>query len=97
MKAMTLMIFQIYLTICLLRFFGLFVRFLKFDLCLQCNRNTHILLSYFISHFSDFQPQLDDETKSAVENFYFRPDICYAMPGMKDEMTIWKEGKKNKA
>ena len=38
---------------------------------------------------------LSDETKECVKNF-FRPDISYTMPGMKDTMTIWSDGGKLK-
>ena len=40
--------------------------------------------------------QLSETTKLAVEKFYFRPDVSYTMPGMTDEMTVWKDGKKIK-
>jgi len=40
---------------------------------------------------------LDDQTRTAVINFYYRPDIVYTMPGMKDEMVVWdKEGNKER-
>ena len=39
---------------------------------------------------------LSDETKECVKNFFFRPDISYTMPGMKDMMTIWSDGGKLK-
>ena len=40
---------------------------------------------------------LDDEMQTAVINFYYRPDIVYTMPGMKDEMVVWdKEGNKER-
>ena len=31
-----------------------------------------------------------------VIDFYYRSDIVYAMPGLKDEITVWKNGKKKK-
>jgi hypothetical protein len=41
-------------------------------------------------------PGLSDETLSRVEQFFFRSDIVYTAPGMRDEMTVWKGGKKIK-
>ncbi|XP_048583778.1 uncharacterized protein LOC125563079 [Nematostella vectensis] len=37
---------------------------------------------------------LSDEVRSTVLHFFFRSDVSYTMPGLKDEMTIWKNGKK---
>ena len=37
---------------------------------------------------------LANETKECVKDFFFRPDISYTMPGMKDMITIWTDGKK---
>ena len=37
-----------------------------------------------------------DDVVASVTEFYYRPDISYTMPGMKDEMTVWKQGKKTK-
>lgn len=34
--------------------------------------------------------------QTAVTNFFFRSDITYTSPGMKEEMTSWTNGKKNK-
>jgi hypothetical protein len=42
------------------------------------------------------RPQLADEVVNSIVNFFYRPDISYTMPGMKDEMTVWEEGKKVK-
>ena len=39
---------------------------------------------------------LSDETKECIKNFFFRPDISYTMPGMKDMMIIWSDGGKLK-
>ncbi|XP_073537000.1 uncharacterized protein [Phyllobates terribilis] len=36
------------------------------------------------------------EVQETVIQFYNKPDIVYTAPGMKDEMTIWKNGKKTK-
>ena len=41
-------------------------------------------------------PGLSVEIKEKVEQFFFQPDIVYTMPGMKDEMTVWQDGKKMK-
>ncbi|KAK3755435.1 hypothetical protein RRG08_008010 [Elysia crispata] len=35
-----------------------------------------------------------DDTKTAIQNFFFREDISYTAPGMNDEMTVWEDGKK---
>ena len=32
---------------------------------------------------------LSESRKTAVMDFYFRPDVVYTMPGMKDEMVAW--------
>ena len=39
---------------------------------------------------------ISNEVKNAVRNFYFRFDISYTMPGLKDEMTVWTDGKKER-
>ena len=36
------------------------------------------------------------ETVKCVEEFYTRSDIAYTMPGTKDEVTLWIDGKKVK-
>ena len=36
------------------------------------------------------------ETLKLVQEFYTRADIVYTMPGMKDEVTLWIDGKKVK-
>lgn len=33
---------------------------------------------------------------ASVINFFYRPDIVYTCPGMKDVITVWKDGKKEK-
>lgn len=37
-----------------------------------------------------------DYDENSVKKFYFRPDIVYTCPGMKDCMTSWKSGQKKK-
>ena len=39
---------------------------------------------------------LSVETISLVTDFYFQTNIVYTSPGLKDEMTVWKDGMKNK-
>ena len=39
---------------------------------------------------------ISSEVKDAVRNFYLRSDISYTMPGLKDEMTVWINGKKER-
>lgn len=39
---------------------------------------------------------LSDDTKTAVREFYYRPDISYTMPGMNDVMTVWTDNGKTK-
>jgi hypothetical protein len=39
---------------------------------------------------------LAEEVQNAVRAFYFRSDISYTMPGLKDEMTVWTNGKKER-
>ncbi len=39
---------------------------------------------------------ISKEGKNAVCNFYFCSDISYTMPGLKDEMTVWTNGKKER-
>ena len=34
---------------------------------------------------------MSEELKEAIKEFYFRSDISYTMPGMKDQITIWDE------
>lgn len=36
-----------------------------------------------------------DESFTCIKQFFFRPDIVYTAPGMRDELTVWKNGKKN--
>lgn len=38
----------------------------------------------------------DEELHNLVVEFFFRPDIVYTAPGMKDEITVWKNGEKIK-
>ena len=38
----------------------------------------------------------ESEVYKIVTDFYFRSDIVYTCPGMKDVITIWKDGKKVK-
>ncbi len=42
------------------------------------------------------RPAVSDDVVASVTEFYYRPDISYTMPGMKDEMTVWEQGKKTK-
>ena len=39
---------------------------------------------------------LSDDMKTAVRDFYYRPDISYTMPGMNDVMTVWTDNGKTK-
>lgn len=39
---------------------------------------------------------MNDEEVSVVKEFYYRNDISYTAPGMKDEMVIWEDGQKVK-
>jgi len=39
---------------------------------------------------------LTAETLSSVNEFFSRSDIVYTAPGMRDEITVWKDGKKEK-
>ena len=39
---------------------------------------------------------LSDDMKTAVREFYYRPDISYTMPGMNDFMTVWTDYGKTK-
>ncbi|KAK6171681.1 hypothetical protein SNE40_018123 [Patella caerulea] len=39
---------------------------------------------------------LPNETVQLIQDFYYRTDIVYTMPGMKDEITIWMNGSKEK-
>lgn len=39
---------------------------------------------------------LAEEVQNAVRAFYFRSDVSYTMPGLKDEMTVWTNGKKER-
>ena len=32
---------------------------------------------------------IDEDVKERIKVFYFRPDIVYTMPGMKDLMVVW--------
>ena len=34
---------------------------------------------------------LSDQVKSQVVDFYYRTDILYTPPGLKDEITVWTE------
>lgn len=34
--------------------------------------------------------------EATVTNFFYRPDIVYTCPGIKDVITVWQEGKKEK-
>ena len=40
--------------------------------------------------------RLSMDTVECIKTFYTNPDIVYTMPGMRDEMTVWEEGKKMK-
>ncbi|XP_071839631.1 uncharacterized protein [Apostichopus japonicus] len=39
---------------------------------------------------------LSEEVKEAVKNFYYRADVVWTAPGMRDELTVWIDGKKEK-
>ena len=39
---------------------------------------------------------LSKEKKDKIINFYYRSDIVYTAPGLKDEMTVWTETGKTK-
>ena len=39
---------------------------------------------------------ISEDVKKAVCDFYFRSDISCTMPGLKDVMTTWRDGKKEK-
>ena len=39
---------------------------------------------------------LPDNTVSLIKEFFYRPDIVYTAPGMRDEMTVWENGVKSK-
>lgn len=39
---------------------------------------------------------ISEDVKKAVCDFYFCSDISYTMPGLKDVMTTWRDGKKEK-
>lgn len=36
------------------------------------------------------------ETESEAQNFFFRTDIVYTTPGVKDEMVVWENGQKKR-
>lgn len=36
------------------------------------------------------------QTDKSVVEFYYRSDIVYTMPGLKDEMVVWEKGEKKK-
>lgn len=38
----------------------------------------------------------DEEAHNLVVEFFFRPDIVFTAPGMKGEITVWKNGEKIK-
>ena len=40
------------------------------------------------------RPGLSDKVKEDLQKFFYRPDISYTMPGMKNEITVWEHGKK---
>ncbi|CAB3987234.1 Hypothetical predicted protein [Paramuricea clavata] len=42
------------------------------------------------------RPAVSDDVVASVTQFFYRPDISYTMPGMKDEMTVWEQGQKTK-
>ena len=42
------------------------------------------------------RPPVSDNVVASVTEFFYRPDVSYTMPGMKDEMTVWEDGKKIK-
>ena len=42
------------------------------------------------------RPAVSEDVVASVTEFCYRPDISYTMPGMKDEMTVWEQGKKMK-
>lgn len=39
---------------------------------------------------------LSNELQDIVTSYYFRSDVSYTMPGLKDEMTVWENGKKER-
>jgi len=39
---------------------------------------------------------LPDDTVSLIKEFFYRPDIVYTAPGMRDEMAVWENGIKSK-
>ena len=41
------------------------------------------------------RPPVSDDVVASVTEFFYRPDVSYTMPGMKDEMTVWEDGKKD--
>ena len=42
------------------------------------------------------RPGLADKVKKDLQKFFYRPDISYTMPRMKNEITVWEHGKKVK-
>ncbi|CAB4038212.1 Hypothetical predicted protein [Paramuricea clavata] len=42
------------------------------------------------------RPAVSDDVVASVTQFFYRPDISYTMPGMKDEMMVWEQGQKTK-
>ena len=40
--------------------------------------------------------RLSNEVKSQVVDFYYRADVIYSVPGLKDEITVWTEQGKEK-
>lgn len=38
----------------------------------------------------------DNELQAKVKEFFARPDIVYVCPGLKDEVTVWNNGQKEK-
>ena len=39
---------------------------------------------------------LSEDDVNLITDFYYRTDIVYTLPGMKDEMTVWEKGVKSK-
>ena len=37
-----------------------------------------------------------DEVKSQVVDFYYKTDVIYSAPGLKDEVTVWTQRGKEK-
>ena len=51
------------------------------------------LSSKMSNHMNPSSQEMSAGLKSLINDFYFRSDIVYTMPGLKDEMVIWINGK----